>query len=581
MAGAHAAQLSSLALLSLAVQSCSASLSAWWVSDNRAPQILRFNKTLGAITYSSCHAIDVPVFPLDPPNVLDLLYKPRNGTSLTGQGWWNSKTTVASIFYQGEDGHLINTYQECDLKTGKFRRITSEVIDKDAPTAHATTGLASVLLVNQGNNDGYRVFYHDEKKQLNSIGYKPATSKFYYDGVVSQDVPSGFSLAAAFNSNKNYSVVLPRDGENMEHVRAWYDSNSRHGIATLPRPLKDAGIVTSLTPQSGLVMAAEYNTTTAPALPSWYSDPKLAMSTDSGTKRNVFWLGSDNRPHQIYISSQSWMLWDQNIGTAAWPVADAGSDLALACKGNNDQVRLYYDVRDVLHEIRYDLTASGNGYEWKPAVGLATVAPPADTTTTTTTTTTGAGGTTASDTVDQQQGAASGDALSTGAKIGLGVGLALGVVALGAGFMAFWYMRRLKKAQAAAAALKTASEDESGDTRRRFDQQQQQQHDPYQYQQQQGAAAHYQHSASTSQLGSEMGSPETTYHYGYVSDKKVPLVVTSPVGPPPPQEMNATPGLYELPDQRRAVEVDGSDGVYSPTSTLREGLVSGTQSSRV
>lgn len=87
---------SCLVLLSLAVQLCSASMAAWWVGDKRAPQILRWNATLGAITYSSCHTKDTPAFPLDPPNVLDVAQKPRNGTSLTGQGWWNSKTTAVS-----------------------------------------------------------------------------------------------------------------------------------------------------------------------------------------------------------------------------------------------------------------------------------------------------------------------------------------------------------------------------------------------------------------------------------------------------------------------------------------------------
>ncbi|KAH8838173.1 hypothetical protein MCOR27_006714 [Pyricularia oryzae] len=562
---------SCLVLLSLAVQLCSASMAAWWVGDKRAPQILRWNATLGAITYSSCHTKDTPAFPLDPPNVLDVAQKPRNGTSLTGQGWWNSKTTAASIFYQAEDGSLVNTYQECDLSTGKFRRLTTDIISKDAPAPiHPESGLASVLLANEGTNEGYRLFYHDDKKQVNVIGFRPATSKFYYDGIVSQDMPSGMALAAGFNSNRNYSVVFPRDDENLEHARATAD-DSRHGITILPRPLKDSnfGNMTSLANRTGLVLDKDFNMTTVPRLPNWTSNPKLALSTDSGTKRNVFWLGSDRRPHKLYITTQGWALQDTNVGVDEWPAADADSDLALAYERGTDNVRLYYVVGGLLHELRHDKARTGNGYEWKIAAALPVVAPPGTTTSTggggsTPNDSTNGGPTTGQETTDSQSGGDGG--LSTGAKIGLGVGIALGVVAVGAACMSVWYVRRLKKTQAAARAQ---ADDEEEEKRRRYEQvqQEQQQYNPYQYQQvQQHGGPHYPQSNGTSQFGSEMGSPETTYHYGgYIPDKKAPLASASPV----PQEMNATPVVYELPEQRRATEMDGGSDVMSPQSTHR------------
>ncbi|TLS22143.1 uncharacterized protein PpBr36_09781 [Pyricularia pennisetigena] len=585
---------SCLVLLSLAVQLCSASMAAWWVGDKRAPQILRWNATLGAITYSSCNTKDTPVFPLDPPNVLDVAQTPRNGTSLTGQGWWNSKTTAASIFYQADDGSLINTYQECDMSTGKFRRLTTENISKDAPSPiHPESGLASVVLANDGTNEGYRVFYHDDKKQVNVIGFRPATSKFYYNGIVSQDVPSGMALAAAFNSNKNYSVVFPRDGENLEHARATAD-DGRHGIsiswdhtwkrgmdallkaaytdkahpvpAILPRPLKHSSVgnMTSLANRTDLVLDNDFNVTSL-RLPGWTSNPKLALSTDSGTKRNVFWLGSDRRPHKLYITTQGWAQSDPNVSVDEWPTADAGSDLALAYERGTDNVRLYYVVGGRLTELRHDKARSGNGYEWKIAAPLAVVAPPADSSSngggSSSTDSNNASPTTGQETADSQSGGDGG--LSTGAKVGLGVGIALGVVAVGAALLSLWYVRRLKRTQAAARARADEEEEEK---RRRYEQaqQEQQQYNPYQYQQIQ--QQHYPQSNGTSQFGSEMGSPETTYHYGgYVSDKKVPLASASPV----PQEMNATPAVYELPEQRRATEMDGGIDLISPQSTLR------------
>lgn len=327
--------------------------------------------------------------------------------------------------------------------------------------------------------------------------------------------------------------------------------------------------MTSLANRTGLVLDKDFNMTTVPRLPNWTSNPKLALSTDSGTKRNVFWLGSDRRPHKLYITTQGWALQDTNVGVDEWPAADADSDLALAYERGTDNVRLYYVVGGLLHELRHDKARTGNGYEWKIAAALPVVAPPGTTTSTggggsTPNDSTNGGPTTGQETTDSQSGGDGG--LSTGAKIGLGVGIALGVVAVGAACMSVWYVRRLKKTQAAARAQADEEEEEK---RRRYEQvqQEQQQYNPYQYQQvQQHGGPHYPQSNGTSQFGSEMGSPETTYHYGgYIPDKKAPLASASPV----PQEMNATPVVYELPEQRRATEMDGGSDVMSPQSTHR------------
>lgn len=358
--------------------------------------------------------------------------------------------------------------------------------------------------------------------------------------------------------------------------RLAYTNKSSPAPATLPRPLKDSGFgnMTSLANRTGLVLDKDFNVTSKLRLPAWTSDPKLALSTDSGTKRNVFWLGSDRRPHHIYITTQGWDFQDTNVGIDEWPVADADSDLALAYERGTDNVRLYYVVGGRLNELRHDKVSSGNGYEWKVAAALPiTSAGDTSTTTggggggTTTNDTNNGGSSTGQETSDSQSGSDAG--LSTGAKVGLGVGIALGVVAVGAACLSIWYVRRLKKTQAAAARAQADEDDE--EKRRRYEQvqqEQQQQYNPYQYQQvqQQHGGPPYPHSNGTSQFGSEMGSPETTYHYGgYIPDKKAPLASASPV----PQEMNANPAVYELPEQRRATEMDGGSDVMSPQSTHR------------
>jgi hypothetical protein len=83
-----------LLLLWGAAQCCSAAIDAWWTQ--MGPQIIRQNATTGAIMYSMCNSNDTPIWPTDPPLEFNLTYTPKNGTALTGQGWWDSSTTWVS-----------------------------------------------------------------------------------------------------------------------------------------------------------------------------------------------------------------------------------------------------------------------------------------------------------------------------------------------------------------------------------------------------------------------------------------------------------------------------------------------------
>jgi hypothetical protein len=121
----------------------------------------------------------------------------------------------ASIFYQSEQGQIINSLFQCDWPSGKFTSQGSWVISGDAPSVNSNTGLASLVL---GSTAGYRVYYHDDDDAISEIGYTTDTNWHYRD-VVSPDHPATNAIHAAFTGSANISVVFPRDSENIEVTR--------------------------------------------------------------------------------------------------------------------------------------------------------------------------------------------------------------------------------------------------------------------------------------------------------------------------------------------------------------------------
>lgn len=84
---------------------------------------------------------------------------------------------------------------------------------KDAKP-HSDTGLAAVLL---GAREGYRVFYHDERRRVHLLTYADGVNRgeWAYGGVVTgADVTVGRALVAQFSSTRNTSLVYVKDGEN-------------------------------------------------------------------------------------------------------------------------------------------------------------------------------------------------------------------------------------------------------------------------------------------------------------------------------------------------------------------------------
>jgi hypothetical protein len=121
----------------------------------------------------------------------------------------------ASLFYQSENGQIINGLFQCDWSTGKFTSQGSWAISGDTPSVNDHTGLASVLL---GSDSGYRVYYHDEDQTVNELGYTSADG-WKYRQMVSPDHPASTAIHADFSGKSNISVIFPHDSENFEVTR--------------------------------------------------------------------------------------------------------------------------------------------------------------------------------------------------------------------------------------------------------------------------------------------------------------------------------------------------------------------------
>lgn len=84
--------ISSLLLLGASVAPAQAGIAAWW--NGIGTQLILQNETTGLIRYSRCNKYDTPVYSPSDDSVFSLDYKPKNGTPLTGVGYWTNVITM-------------------------------------------------------------------------------------------------------------------------------------------------------------------------------------------------------------------------------------------------------------------------------------------------------------------------------------------------------------------------------------------------------------------------------------------------------------------------------------------------------
>ncbi len=205
------------ALLSLMpTSSLCGSMAAWWTDIG--PSFVMQNASTGLLTYSLCHSNNTPLYPVDPPLAFETIYAPRNGTSLAATGWFDSKTTWASLFYQNNNDDIVSAVYTCDFQTGVYKQVESKVISdrSGTPAVHPQTGLSVTLL---GEQEGYRVFFRDRSKALQSLKFTQAESWSYGGPVSANTNRSGMAIHSMFSGVRNVTVITPRDSRNMEVSR--------------------------------------------------------------------------------------------------------------------------------------------------------------------------------------------------------------------------------------------------------------------------------------------------------------------------------------------------------------------------
>lgn len=113
----------------------------------------------------------------------------------------------------------MNGYYECNMTTGKLNRIGEYTISLTAEidSVHSESGLA-VDLLGGGDEGGYRVFYHNEERQMKMMSYTDDTN-WIDGGTVSQDSADGIAIGTVYFDKKNMTVAFPKGTDNVETTR--------------------------------------------------------------------------------------------------------------------------------------------------------------------------------------------------------------------------------------------------------------------------------------------------------------------------------------------------------------------------
>ncbi|SCN66442.1 uncharacterized protein FFB20_02201 [Fusarium fujikuroi] len=402
--------LSWLVLLALVHTSYGSALYAFFT--DLTIQVGAQDRTTGKLLYSTCNSQDIPIFPLEKPNILDTRETPRNGTALTAVGWGDLNFITAQVFWQTEDNTIVQGKYICNMTTGKLIRDREFQISAAAgvDSIHNETGLS---IVNLGEKDGYRLFYHDEDRRVKMLWYTDDDG-WNDGGAISQDTAGGMALGSTIHDLKNITVPFPKDSENVELSRL-----DKSGLWTLGMPIA----------LWNLEDEAEFS------LPAWNSSLEaIGAAVDRSRTRSVFYVGDDKKIHEVKSTRNGWQL-GSNQTERAWPVADnESSGLAVVSQQSEGKAWLYYWANETIVQAFKDYDG-----DWVDAKALPEKLP-----------TNGTDDKKPKDrpTQEPRPEPVESKGLSSGAKAGIGVGVGIGVGALLFGVLAWlWMKRRRERAQ--------------------------------------------------------------------------------------------------------------------------------------
>ncbi|KAK2674435.1 hypothetical protein RAB80_009419 [Fusarium oxysporum f. sp. vasinfectum] len=298
--------------------------------------------TTGKLLYSACNSQNIPIFPLEKPNILDTKETPRNGTALTAVGWGTGNLSLsphiqAQVFWQTEDNTIVQGKYICNMTTGKLVRDREFQISAAAgvDSIHNETGLS---IVNLGEKDGYRLFYHDKDRKVKMLWYTDDDG-WNDGGAISQDTAGGMALGSTIHDLKNITVPFPKDSENIELSRL-----DKSGLWTLDAfPNKFLGPYTNNTLPADMFWSLEDEADFS--LPAWNSSLEAigaAVDRDRSRTRSIFYIGDDKKIHEVKSTNSGWQL-GSNQTERTWPVADnASSGLAVVSQQSEGKAWLYY-----------------------------------------------------------------------------------------------------------------------------------------------------------------------------------------------------------------------------------------------
>ncbi|KAF5261708.1 hypothetical protein FOXYS1_7603 [Fusarium oxysporum] len=382
--------------------------------------------TTGKLLYSACNSHNIPVFPLEKPNILDTKETPRNGTALTAVGWGDWQFITAQVFWQTEDNTIVQGKYICNMTTGKLVRDREFQISAAAgvDSIHNETGLS---IVNLGEKDGYRLFYHDEDRKVKMLWYT-GDDGWNDGGAISQDTAGGMALGSTIHDFKNITVPFPKNSENIELSRL-----DKPGLWTLDAfPNKFLGPYTNNTLPTDMFWSLEDEADFS--LPAWNSSLEAigaAVDRDRSRTRSIFYIGDDKKIHEVKSTKSGWQL-GSNQTERAWPVADnASSGLAVVSQQSEGKAWLYYWSNDTIIQAFKDYDG-----DWVDAETLPQKIPingtddkkPKD-----------------RPTQEDEPEPEGSKGLSSGAKTGIGAGVGIGAGALLIGVLACLWMKRRRE----------------------------------------------------------------------------------------------------------------------------------------
>jgi hypothetical protein len=79
-----------LTLLLLMRPTHSMSMDAWFIPDITTPQLIVYDEQTNNIFYSLCNSDEIPSYLGAQPAAFDLRFRPMNGTSVAGFGYWQA-----------------------------------------------------------------------------------------------------------------------------------------------------------------------------------------------------------------------------------------------------------------------------------------------------------------------------------------------------------------------------------------------------------------------------------------------------------------------------------------------------------